>query len=291
MRSRAMPSIPDAIPPDALQQAFLGACRAELDALKPGNVHIHADGHGMTVQDFLDSAAAAAPPLCRRGSPVGERIRDAVAASRAAVPTNTNLGIILLAAPLIAAAERRDGAFRDRLRRVLDALTIDDARDAFAAIVRANPAGLGRIAEQDVAAPPTVTLLEAMRLAAGRDRIARQYATGYEDVFAIGVARIEQERRRDARADWVTTLVFLDFLAGLPDSHIARKFGSEAAERVRDEAAALRRTLAAEPDAAFPALLVFDYSLKGRGLNPGTSADLTVASLLACAVQRAPAGL
>ena len=33
---------------------------AELEALKPGNVHIHAGGHGMTVRDFLMSAEAAA---------------------------------------------------------------------------------------------------------------------------------------------------------------------------------------------------------------------------------------
>lgn len=272
-----------ALPPrsEALRRAFLAACRAELAALKPGNVHVHGEGHGMTVEDFLQSAAAAAPALCRPQQPVGRRIRDAVAASWTAVPRNTNLGIILLAAPLIAAAETGGGPLRRSVAHVLEALTVSDAADCFAAIAQANPAGLGRVPEQDVAAPPTQTLREAMALTAERDRIARQYSRDYEEVFAIGVARIAESRRRGLSAEWTTTLVYLDFLTAFPDSHIARKYGLDTAERVRSDAAALARRLPAEPEAAFPPLLEFDRALKANGLNPGTSADLTVASLLA----------
>jgi triphosphoribosyl-dephospho-CoA synthase len=273
-------------PADALERAFLEACRAELEALKPGNVHVHAAGHGMRVDDFLRSAAAAATPLCRRGSPVGRRIRDAVEASWQAVPQNTNLGIILLAAPLLAAAERGGDGLRDRVRRCLACLTVDDACDAFAAIARARPGGIGKVAEQDVSETPTVTLLEAMRLAAERDLVARQYATAYADVFATGVSRIDDARNRGQRSDWTTTLVFLDFLAAFPDSHIGRKFGAGRAAEVRAEAAQLRDALPPDPEAAFPALLAFDASLKARGLNPGTTADLTVASLLAASLER-----
>jgi triphosphoribosyl-dephospho-CoA synthase len=272
-------------PAEALERAFLSACRAELDALKPGNVHVHADGHGMTVADFQRSADAAAIPLCRPGHSVGQRIRAAVEASRAAVPQNINLGIILLAAPLLAAAEHGTGDLRQHLGRVLDGLTIKDAADAFAAIAHANPGGLGRVSEHDVAEPPTVTLLAAMRLAADRDLVARQYATHYADVFGVGVARIAEETGQVQRQDWIATLVFLDFLAQFPDSHIARKFGVDAAEVVQREAVQVLNSLPAEPDTAFPPLLDFDRSLKTRGLNPGTSADLTVASLLAYKLQ------
>ncbi len=272
---------PPIIPADTLRHAFLRACRAELEALKPGNVHTHGDGHGMTVPDFLASADAAAGPLSTPGRPVGARIRAAVEASWAAVPTNTNLGIILLAAPLLAAAEAGTGALRPRLAMVLSRLTVADAVDAFAAIRRANPGGLGRSDQQDVGTDPTVTLLEAMRLAADRDRIARQYVTDYADVFAIGIPRIGASRRSGQSPTWTTTLVFLDFLAGFPDSHIARKFGMSVAEGVRAEAERLRGSLPDGENAGFPALLAFDRSLKERGLNPGSSADLTVASLLA----------
>ena len=270
-----------AIDAATLRGAFLGACRAELEALKPGNVHNHADGHGMTVQDFLLSAEAAAGPLCTPGAAVGARIRAAVEASWAAVPLNTNLGIVLLSAPLLCAAECGTGGLRSRLRAVLSSLTVADAIDAFAAIRLANPGGLGRAETQDVGTAPTVTLLEAMRLAVDRDRIARQYASAYTDVFETGIVRIGTSREAGHPPNWTATLVFLDFLCAFPDSHIARKFDAETAERVRVEAIQVYRALPESAAASFPPLLAFDRSLKERALNPGTSADLTVASLLA----------
>lgn len=276
-----MSSRPEEPRTTALRHAFVRACRAELEALKPGNVHVHGGGHGMTVADFLASADAAAAPLCEAGRPVGARIRAAVEASWTAVPLNTNLGIVLLAAPLLAAAGSGAGPLRPRLATVLRHLTVADAVDAFAAIRRASPGGLGRSDRQDVGTEPTVTLLEAMRLAEDRDQIARQYATDYADIFVIGVARILAGRRSGQSPTWTTTLVFLDFLAGFPDSHIARKLGAPTAEEVRAEAEHLRGMLPDTEDAAFPALLAFDRDLKKRGLNPGSSADLTVASLLA----------
>jgi triphosphoribosyl-dephospho-CoA synthase len=265
---------------ERLRRAFIAACRAELMALKPGNVHVHAPGHGMTVEDFLRSAEAAATPLCTPSSGVGARILAAVEASWAVVPCNTNLGIVLLAAPIIAAAEKGNGPLEPRLRAVLERLTVDDARETYSAIRRANPAGLGAAPAQDVAAAPSVTLLEAMRLAADRDLIARQYATGFADVFAVGFSRTLQAHD----AEWTTTLVYLNFLSRFPDSHIARKFGIDTAEAVRSEAAELVKRLPSVRGEAFQVLLDFDRSLKARGLNPGTSADLTVASLLAAEV-------
>src|SRR4051794_37952321 len=89
----------------AIAAAFVAACRDELDAPKPGNVHVFADGHRMAVDDFMRSADAAATPLTEPGARVGQRILGAVAATRAAVGTNTNLGIILLCAPFAVAAE------------------------------------------------------------------------------------------------------------------------------------------------------------------------------------------
>jgi triphosphoribosyl-dephospho-CoA synthase len=79
----------------------------------------------------------------------------------------------------------------------------------------------------------------------------------------------------------------MDFLAAFADSHIARKHGADMAERVRGEAAALALRLNAAPrrEHMTGELADFDTSLKSRGLNPGSSADLTVASLLALACE------
>lgn len=90
---------------DIVRLAFLEASFKELVSLKPGNVHIHAPGHGMQVGQFEASAKAAAPFLADPSLGVGGRVRQAVEASFEAAGCNTNLGILLLCAPLAKAAE------------------------------------------------------------------------------------------------------------------------------------------------------------------------------------------
>lgn len=268
---------------DAIEAAFRAACHAELAALKVGNVHRYSAGHGMEVAHFEKAAAAAAPFLATPGVRVGTRIEEAVAASLKATGLNTNLGIVLLCAPLAAAAER-NGPLRGNLAAVLDELDLEDAEAAFRAIAAANPGGLGRQGEHDVAAPATIGLKEAMALAAERDRIAQQYVTDYADIFAIGLPRYTElvDAEPEARAE----AVHLAFMAAFPDSHIARKFGLDTAEHVQAEAAELAGQVDFHAPAVtrHPALAAFDASLKERGLNPGTSADLTVATLFAASL-------
>ena len=119
---------------DRVAAAYIEACLAELDAPKPGNVHRFAPGHRMEVADFVRSAEASAAPIVARGARVGARVRAAVEATLSAVGQNTNLGIILLCAPLAAAAEVSDAPLRPALARVLDGLDLSDAADVFSAI-------------------------------------------------------------------------------------------------------------------------------------------------------------
>lgn len=273
--------------PQEISQSFLHSCLAELDALKPGNVHRFSDGHSMTVDDFVSSAKEAAPVIGRKGLGVGERIGLAVEATRKAVALNTNLGIVLLAAPLAGAAlDPHDGDLQSRLERVLQDLSVKDARAAYRAIRDTNPGGLGEAPEHDIKAEPTVTLIEAMRAAEGRDRIAWNYAHGFADIFELGFKWLAQAREHWSDPTWATTRVYLGFLAHVPDTLIERKFGEAIAVRVREEAlpieSGLMESQSAEEMQA--PLAAFDRALKERGLNPGTSADLTVATLFASAL-------
>ena len=263
--------------------AYVEACLAELDALKPGNVHRFAPGHRMEVKDFIRSAEVSAASIAASGARVGTRVRAAVEATLEAVGQNTNLGIILLTAPLAAAAEVARAALRPALAQVLDRLDRADAADVFAAIAAANPAGLGRAPRYDVNAPAAATLREAMAEAADRDRIARQYVTTYEDIFSLGLPALATGRQRYSDARWSTLTVYLTFLAALPDTHIARKFDASTAEAVRQEAASWRAAFEAahDPAGTVDGLLGWDAKLKTRGINPGTSADFTVATLFA----------
>ena len=269
-----------------ISDAFLAACRAELAALKPGNVHVHAGGHGMETHHFEASAAAAAPWIATPHLNVGARILRAVEASLAVAGCNTNLGILLLTAPLAAAAQADTaGDLRTRVRRVLSALDASDAANVYEAIRRANPGGLGSAPEEDVAAPPTLGLREAMALSADRDRIARAYVTDLDEIFAFGLPALERISLATEDPALAVTTLHMAYLAQAPDSHIARKFGNETALSVREEAA--RRRALWDPVAtqkSLAGLLALDRDLKQRSLNPGTTADFVVATLFAAGV-------
>jgi triphosphoribosyl-dephospho-CoA synthase len=263
------------------------ACLAELSALKPGNVHIFADGHGMVVQDFIASAEASAQPLCEPGLTVGQRIQQAIQATWSAVNCNTNLGIVLLAAPMIQASlEAGLPLSAHALSHTLQSLTVDDARLAYAAILQASPAGLGSSDQHDVHEAPAVTLLQAMEQAQSYDLVARQYANGYQEILQFGLGRYYAAMARWQREAWAVSAVYLGFLSRYPDSHIARKYGVAAAERVMQQALVHEQNLMASdnPKTCQRSLMTFDQELKAAKLNPGTTADLTVATVLAAAL-------
>ncbi|MGN6769784.1 MAG: triphosphoribosyl-dephospho-CoA synthase [Rhizobiaceae bacterium] len=264
-----------------LRTAYEDACRMEIEALKPGNVHVFADGHRMSAGQFLESARVSAGPLTDPGLAIGRRILEAIRATRDAVGTNTNLGIVLLAAPLIRVAEMPGSDLHANLATVLDGMNMDDTEAVFEAIALASPGGLGAT-ENDVREKPTIGLLEAMRQAAGRDMIARQYVTGFADIFGTGLAEYESALARGESGMWPTIAVYMAFLSSFADSHVARKHGVETANEVRLEAVRVRAALLSERDEAarIRLLLDFDRDLKARAINPGTSADLTVACLL-----------
>lgn len=265
-----------------VQQAYLHACLAELEALKPGNVHMFADGHGMCVQDFMQSAEVSAPALCddrlHGARTLGQRILHALQATHASVGCNTNLGIILLAAPLVQAHLQYPGLLLpEALARVLRQTTIEDAACVFEGIRLVNPAGMGERDEHDVSQAPQITLLQAMKLASVHDVVARQYVDQYADIFAA-MSVYDQAFQRWERPAWALTAVYLHWLSQVPDSHIARKYGEARAGEIQTSAQQhYARFIALEnPKHDMPALLAWDLALKAQGINPGTSADLTV---------------
>lgn len=300
--------------------AFLWACRLDVATRKPGNVSIASAGHGMQAAQFIAAAEAAAPALFAGPARVGARIEAAMQASLAAAGCNTNLGIVLLAAPLARAFDasgrtdragaafdasgptdwafehaegpRRRLALRSAVERVLNDLDVDDAAAAFRAIAATNPGGLGRVDAHDVAAPATITLRQAMALAADRDRIAHQYASGYDDVFGLGLDAwlhgLERAHRsglgRAAAARHAMLGVYLELLARIPDSHIARRQGAEVAHTVMAQTLAWRdawiQGRLREDDEG---LARWGATLERSGTNPGTTADLCVATALVAA--------
>ncbi len=259
------------------------ACLLEASAPKPGNVSPFASFRDATYEDFLASAAAIGPALVAAGErSLGATIRAGVEATARWAPSNTNLGLVLLLAPL-ARAQLRPGQhpLRARLAATLADTTVADARDAYLAIRSVAPTGLGEVSEQDVAGTPTVTLRDAMALARERDAIAREYASDFETTFAIGAPGLHRALSDGLAWREAVVEVYLALLAALPDTHIARKLGAEAAVTVQRRARAVVDAGGVRTTAGRDAIAALDRELRDEAntLNPGATADLTGAAI------------
>jgi triphosphoribosyl-dephospho-CoA synthase len=276
---------PEVFSATSIASAIGSACIAELYALKPGNVSVHSEGHGMAVDDFVRSAWAIAPALVRPGLSVGGRTLAAIQATRRVVDCNTNLGIVLLCAPLAHAAlhMKHGQTLREALGETLLALGANDTALTYEAIRLAEPAGLGDVEQYDVrTSKPAASLYQVMQSAQGHDRIARQYASNYADVFELAVPRLYDGMDRWDSEEWAVVSAYLGMLSAHADTHIERKHGSSLAQDIGVRAKRLDDMLLAEkeiPQNLAEPLMQFDTELKRQGINPGTSADLTVAAL------------
>lgn len=269
------------------------ACKQEVMAPKPGNVNPDSDGHQMQIEDFLRSAAAIAPVMAQPDLTVGQRILQSVIATRQVVDCNTNLGIILLFAPIIQAAwQAPDFAeLPSALATVLTHLTVADAEACYQAIQMAEAGNLGETAEQDIRRKPSVTLREAMFLAENRDSIARQYVNNYKEVWEIAFKQLTNSLNCGEKVEWATAFAYLNVLSRVPDTLISRKYSRQQAQAVSEQAqlfiakmnnTTILRSMQHE-------LRDWDQQLKRLAINPGTTADICAAALLLHALSQADA--
>jgi triphosphoribosyl-dephospho-CoA synthase len=283
------------------------ACTLEASAPKVGNVHPGARFTDMHYGHFLASAMAVAPLFDRAGQcSVGQLVFDCVQATKRQVGCNTNLGTLLLLVPLAKAAAQIDCSdsssildpLKQRATDVLDQLTPEDSRYVYAAIRLAQPGGLGSEQQHDVLGPAPEELKEAMRQVAHWDAVARQYVTGFEDIFQRLLPWLEAEL--PITQDPLQSIVRLQlrWLAWEPDGLIIRKLGLDAAQEVQRRAQQVWNSLHQRTADRNPGQLTFldgkhmseaerialddlDHYLRqdGNRRNPGTTADLIAATL------------
>lgn len=276
---------------ELIKDCIIWACEQEVSAPKPGNVNRNSDGHNMEVEDFIKSAHAIAPALTVKHASVGQRILNAIQSTQKVVDCNTNLGIVLLFAPLCVAIEQCDSfdSLTTELAIVLRNLTISDAETCYEAIRLAHAGGLGKVEDQDINDTPTITLLQAMAAAKERDTIAAQYLNNYQDIFQLGLQKLTDSINCGESVEWATTFAYLYLLSSIPDTLISRKQGQKTAQTVSNKAKFfcdksneikyLRKISVALND--------WDKELKRDAINPGTTADLTATVLLLHAFQQA----
>lgn len=276
------------------------ACQLEVCAPKPGNVHRAADFPDMGLIDFLASATAIQPIFAQAPQlSVGQLVRQAVEATQRVTSTNTNLGIVLLLAPLAKVAAGQ--TLSEGIGPVLASLTADDAADVFYTIRRVSPGGLIPVdgdakiaaeADHDVRSTTAPDdLLAAMRVAADWDLIAKQYVNGFHEVLHVVLPWLTAPADSLAMLTWAERIVWtqLRVMAEYPDSLIARKCGQAVAREAADRAAGVLESGAPDSDAYHAMLADFDFWLRSdhNRRNPGTTADLIAAALFAALREQA----
>lgn len=268
-----------------LIRLYLHVCQLDVESLKPGNISVYSGTKDLSVDAFLTSAKVSAEPITDPELSLGLRILNATSATQKAVYTNTNLGMILLMAPLIQAKYEMstEEGLEEATAKLLQATSVQDARYVYQAIRLANPGGMGVKDNQDVSQEPDVSLLNSMKIAAEWDLIAAQYSNNFQEIFDFGVPRYRALLQRWNNEKWATTGLFISYLASYPDSLIERKFGLLKAREISDMISELEMELCRSdsPGRYEAQLLEIDRQLKRDLVNPGTSADLTAASIFA----------
>jgi triphosphoribosyl-dephospho-CoA synthase len=261
------------------------ACLLEVTAPKPGNVHRAADFDDTSLLDFLASAVAIGPAMERAvEQPLGRTVLEAMSATRQLTLANTNLGIVLLLAPL--AAVPRSVPLTEGIADVLGQLEPQDAVDVYQAIRQTQPGGLSpreqAVTRHDVAGDAPGDLLAAMRLAASWDLVARQYVTRFDDVLQRILPGLEQ-LAPDCPLTERIVHVHIRWMSEQPDSLIARKCGEQVALESAARAAAVLQAGPVGSEDYWCAAADLDFWLRSDGhrRNPGTTADLITAALFA----------
>lgn len=260
------------------------ACVLEATAPKVGNVYPGRSFEDLRYSDFIAAAEIASETLGRSDGRLSQRMFRAVDDSTESNGTNVNLGIVLLLGPLVeadrqfereGATERCNKTWRSAVHDVLSAFDGIDGQNLFRAIDRASAGGLGEVDSLDVHnTTGPVDIIEAMRLAESRDRIARQYVGGYVDLIESVAPVVSESIGKCGDVLTGISRAQIRLLSLEPDSLIARKNGVEVAIDVQ------RR--AGQVDFDDPASVArFDDSLRSASprLNPGTTADLIAAAL------------
>ena len=252
---------------------------------KPGNVDRRRDLEDLRFEHFLAGAVGAGQGLrmAENGSAVGPAFERAVAGMADQRGGNTQFGALLLLVPLVRASS--DDLSQPILESVLEGTTVADAAAFYRAFEHADVF----VSEPPADAEPLdvrhgadaipeledrgLTLLGVMDLGAAGDDVAREWVTGFERSFSAA----QRLAAADGPITTRTAETFLSLLAERPDTLVAKKHGEDVAREVTDRAAELLEANALSSDRE--ALEAFADDLVARGINPGTTADITAAGL------------
>jgi triphosphoribosyl-dephospho-CoA synthase len=174
---------------------------------------------------------------------------------------------------------------------VIKSTTAEDALHVYEAIDIAKPSGLNGAPDLDVNNPESkkrlirenISLYQVFKIAAGYDEVCAEWVNNYPITFNLAYPYLsEQLKSRDLNTAIIHT--FLKVLSEQPDTFIARKVGYEKAREISLDAKKVLELGGVETTKGRTSVLEFDKKLResGNRLNPGTTADITAATLALC---------
>lgn len=300
-----------------IAQCLQLAILLEVSTNKPGNVNFTVGFEGTRAEHFLSSAVAAAPsfeeaancgikiankklPISKAG--IGEIIKACVTDISAwQKGGNTLLGTVMLFAPIAVAAgmtkTKNDFVFdmstlRANMKSVIESTTAQDAVALYEAVHIANPSGLNTSNELDVNNPKSkqqllkdnISLLKVFQIGAPYDDVCSEWVNNYPITFTEAYPHLMEQLKTKGDLNQAIVHTFLKILSEHPDTFIARKAGTHKAQEISHDAKEALKLGGLTTSAGKKRISDLDLTLRGSGnrLNPGTTADLTAATLALC---------
>lgn len=280
---------------------------------KPGNVHRLHDFLTTRYEHFLAGSVAVSPSINKLAQSgfdikaghktwedlgIGNYVYSAIKDSfKWQSGGNVNLGIILLFAPISAAAGY---ILKDEIIQVDDLIQVakkaikyttpKDAVSVYRSIrYSMTDKVLGSVSDLDVSERSStkqilrekLNLYEVFMKCAERDTICKEWVSGYDITSKKGYPYLVEAIKSSSNINTATIDTFLYLLSENPDSLIVRKNDLTTAKRVSDKAREILDHGGYGTMIGRKQTETFDLELQGTNglLNPGTTADLTAASL------------
>lgn len=303
------------------QRAML-ACALDATIPKPGNVSRLGDHKDTTLSMFLVSSIALLPTFIKASEwgwngfnsgiaqtqeNLGSLILEGIKETRDlwGISKNTNLGLVLFLVPFSIAAGsalRQGGNFpivlKESLRKLLENSTVEDAFLVAKAIRRANPGGLGTVDKldvtkndlRDVLIEQNINLKRFFAQSREKDIICREYAEDFQITFEFILPKFERYYEKSCLEKAIIQ-VFIEILSHFPDSHIKRTKGTQIAELCSNKAREVLSEGGIYAKGGATRITNLDNDFRRNEINPGSTADLTAASIFIFLLKRYSEGL
>ena len=268
---------------ERVESAYINSCELDLNCIKPGNVNYLSGHHDTNVNDFVTSYRITSKIIASTNLSLGARVVSCVSVTNKIVKKNTNLGIILLCSLFVQSLlSTSKSTLRESIKNAVMRSSSKDVSDICKAITNANPGGLGSHNSYDVKSNPDISLYEIMLISSTYDQISNQYSNFFDEIFHFVIPTIHYSMNYVDDTKLALSYSYLKILEKYPDSHITRKYGHKIAKKTSKEASDLIKVLDGDTrhESWGKNLMSLDMHFKMTRVNPGTTADLLVVSMM-----------